>query len=113
MKELARTLDIHVTAVHQLSRGVEQRDDKRPMMSDLRESGQLEQDADLIMLCYRESYYLERSKKKGSADDEAKAQNAKNKLELGIAKQRMGAVGTVDLYCEVSANVVRNQGAYS
>jgi replicative DNA helicase len=112
LKEMARTFNIHVMAVHQLSRSVEQRDDKRPQMSDLRESGQLEQDADLILLCYRDAYYLERTAKSGDAEAKLKADEARNEFELLVAKQRMGAVGTLEFYCEVAANVIRNKGQY-
>jgi len=84
LKVLAKELDIPVIALSQLSRSVEKRDDKRPMLADLRESGSIEQDADIVMFLYREDYYKEDTEKRNIA-------------EVILAKHRGGSTGTVDL----------------
>jgi replicative DNA helicase len=110
LKTLAKELNVPVLALSQLSRAVEQREDKRPQLSDLRESGSIEQDADIVLFVYREEYYVQSREPKGdSADpkaDEAyrqwqlEMQEAFQKAELIIAKQRHGATGKVRLKFE-------------
>ena len=105
MKAIAKELQIPVIALSQLSRQVENREDKRPKLSDLRESGSIEQDADVVMFVYREEYYKEREKP-GDHDLEAMArwqeemERLHGRAEVVIGKQRHGPIGTVDLSFE-------------
>lgn len=89
LKILAKDLRVPVIALSQLSRSVEQRQDKRPMLSDLRESGSIEQDADIVAFLYREAYYQK---------EQADSQEANNVTELILEKNRHGSLGTVKLY---------------
>ena len=102
MKALAKELSVPIIALSQLSRQVENREDKRPQLSDLRESGSIEQDADAVMFVYRESYYLGRAEP--DVKDQAKhfewqekMDEARGKAEVIIGKQRHGPIGTVRL----------------
>jgi len=105
LKAIAKELNIPVIALSQLSRQVESREDKRPQLSDLRESGSIEQDADVVMFVFREEYYREREK---PADDElekmaawqARMEAVHGKAEVIIGKQRHGPIGTVELSFE-------------
>lgn len=110
LKTLAKDLDVPVIALSQLSRQVEQRDNKRPQLADLRESGTIEQDSDVVMFIYREEYYLQRDQpSRRDNEDESKFQDrielhntllkdSRNIAEVIIAKQRHGPVGTVELH---------------
>jgi replicative DNA helicase len=104
LKAIAKELQIPVMALSQLSRAVEQREDKRPMLSDLRESGSIEQDADVVMFVYREEYYLSRAEPEPGTDKHLKWQErmsqSHNVAESIIAKQRHGPIGTVRLHFE-------------
>lgn len=119
LRNFGRDEGLAILALSQLSRGVESRENKRPTLSDLRESGSIEQDADTVAFLYRESYYLEKDRGKNS-DEEAdrieRLADCQNKLEFIIAKQRMGAVKTIDLFVDVACSAVRNsmiRGTYS
>ena len=109
LKALAKELNVPVIALSQLSRQTEQRDDKRPQLADLRESGSIEQDADVVMFIFREEYYLSREKPsqratetedkflKRQQDYEQRLVEARNKAEILVAKQRHGPIATIDL----------------
>lgn len=96
LKSLARELDVPVVAAAQLSRAVEQRQDKRPLLSDLRDSGSIEQDADIVMFIYRDEYYNPDSTERP------------NIAEINIAKHRNGPTGTIDLYWHGQLATFRN-----
>lgn len=102
LKALAKELNVPVIALSQLSRAVEQRDDKRPQLSDLRESGSIEQDADVVMFVFREEYYEARREPPPGTDKhiewQQKMSQIYNQAEVIIAKQRHGPVGTVKLF---------------
>jgi len=97
LKILAKELKVPVIALSQLSRGVEQRQDKRPVLSDIRESGSIEQDADIVAFLYRDDYY-------DRAGDEEEEGIPNNKVEVIIEKNRSGARGTVELIFQKEYN---------
>ncbi len=104
LKAIAKELNVPVLAVSQLSRAVEQRDDKKPQLSDLRESGSIEQDADVVMFVYREAYYLERKEPRPAtvehAEWQAKMNEISNLAEIMIGKQRHGPTGNIKVEFE-------------
>ncbi len=114
LKAIAKELNIPVIALSQLSRAVEQRDDKRPMLSDLRESGSIEQDSDVVMFIYRREYYLSReepekkpSEKDGDFNDryaqwQQDLSECNNVADVIVAKQRHGPIGSISLHFEAS-----------
>lgn len=126
LKGLAKEFDVPVIALSQLSRAVEQRDDKRPQLSDLRESGSIEQDADIVAFVYREEYYLEREEPSRRANEsegtfierytdwERRKDQAKNKAELIIGKNRHGPICTVNLHFDGPTTTFSNlEATYS
>jgi replicative DNA helicase len=109
---LAKEQDVAVVALHQLNRANEQRDNKRPGLADLRNSGDIEQDADVVCFAYREAYYLERTKFDHGSQQEhqrrADLEACAHSLEVLVAKNRHGPTSTVHLYCDMACNVVRD-----
>ncbi len=112
LKAIAKELNIPVIALSQLSRAVEQREDKRPLLSDLRESGSIEQDADIVMFIYRDEYYLIRKQPKENTAEHEKWQNEMNKVintaEVIVAKQRNGPVGSAKLHFDSNTTKFAN-----
>ncbi len=112
LKGLAKELDCAVFLLSQLNRAVEAREDKRPRMADLRESGSIEQDADVVIMLYRKAYYLERSEPAvGSAEHmvwQTEIEQCHNELLLLIEKQRAGPVGSIKCFIDVGCNAIRS-----
>jgi replicative DNA helicase len=109
---LAKEQNVAVIGLHQLNRGTEARENKRPGLADLRNSGDLEQDADVVCFAYRESYYLERMQCDAGSQQEYQRQidleACRNSLELLVAKNRNGPTTTVHLFCDMACNAVRD-----
>ncbi len=101
LKALAKELNVPIMALSQLSRSVESRDDKRPMLSDLRESGSIEQDADVVMFVYREEYYLKSREPEPGSPEHAKwlekCERAMGRAEVLVEKHRHGATRAIPL----------------
>lgn len=124
LKNIAKEFEVPVLALSQLSRQVEQRDDKRPKLSDLRESGSIEQDADIVTFIFREEYYLENGEPTRSADEHQdryqsrhdewmqRKQAVANKAEVIVAKNRHGATGTAYLHFDGPTTTFSNLAAY-
>lgn len=112
LKDLAKELDVALVTLVQLNREVEQRADKRPMLSDLRWSGALEQDGDIVLMLFREAYYLEKERR-ADTDDDMERQERFNEmahvLEIIIAKQRNGPCKSIETYVDLASSVMRNK----
>jgi replicative DNA helicase len=111
LAEMAKRLHVPVLALAQLNRSVESRDDKRPTLADLRESGSIEQDADAVLFVYRPAYYVARQRCRSvedEADRIAELEETGNTLEVDVAKQRSGPIGTAKLWCDMASNVIRD-----
>lgn len=108
---LAKEADVALMVLHQLNRGTEARENKRPTMADLRDSGNLEQDADIIAFTFRESYYLERMRCDAGSEAEmrrqAELEATANTMEVLLGKNRNGAPTAVHLFCDMASNAVR------
>lgn len=111
--QIGKAERVGVLALSQLNRQVEQRENKRPGLSDLRESGNLEQDADMVLFAFRPAYYLERAREDENTQQEMeridRLEKCANLLEIGVAKNRNGKTGTCELFCDMGANFVGNK----
>jgi len=108
LKNIAKMLNCPVIALSQLSRQVEYREDKRPVLSDLRDSGQIEQDADVVLFCYRDYYYQSREPEKKDPEERADQlvalEQSRNVMEVITAKQRFGPIGSDRIGCAIETN---------
>jgi len=109
---LAKSENIAVLALHQLNRQPEGRENRRPNLADLRDSGRVEEDADVVMLAYREAYYLAREKHPAESADEQlrldRLEEMENLVEISIPKNRQGQICTVEMFCDMGCNVIRD-----
>ncbi|MGF6431476.1 DnaB-like helicase C-terminal domain-containing protein [Bradyrhizobium elkanii] len=116
LKSLAKDLNIVVILLAQLNREVEKRDDKRPQLSDLRESGDIEADADTVLFLFREEYYLSKLEPKPGTpehmDWQTKIESCHSRLEIIVAKQRSGPTDVVRVFCDPAASAVRDLGGH-
>ncbi|ORE87718.1 DnaB-like helicase C-terminal domain-containing protein [Aurantimonas sp. 22II-16-19i] len=115
LKDYAKEYDIAFLLLSQLSRLVTTRENKRPQLSDLRDSGNIEQDADVVIFLHREAYYLERCEETDADKDIARLdrlEQERHRLEFIIAKQRNGPVRTINLWCDMAYSAVRNGDRY-
>jgi replicative DNA helicase len=116
LKQLAKDEGLAVFLLCQLNRDVEKRENKRPILSDLRDSGELEADADVVLFLYREAYYLQNDPQLAKSGPEAAEKQTRllqviNDLEINVAKQRMGPTGPLLVYCNMGCSAVRNRDA--
>lgn len=113
LKDMSGELDCSVMLLCQLNRQTEQRDNKRPTLGDLRESGRIEEDADNVLMLYRPAYYEERTKEPGEKvlDRMARIGAVKHDMEIIVAKQRQGETGMVDAWCDMACNVISGRSA--
>ncbi|MCJ2080156.1 replicative DNA helicase [Methylobacterium sp. J-090] len=105
LKGLAKELGVPVVGLCQLNRSVEHREEKRPLLSDLRDSGSIEQDADVVLGLYREAYYLE-NKPDRSDEEEDRLARQLDVLEIGILKQRSGPTIRIECFCDIACNIL-------
>jgi len=108
LKNLSKELKIPVVCLSQLSRNLEQRENKRPMLSDLRDSGSIEQDADVVLFVYRHAYYLVRDNPLDGTQKSKDLEDCLNTIDVITSKQRGGSTGTDHFYCDVATNYFRN-----
>lgn len=109
LKSLAKNEDLAMVLLTQLNREVEKREDKRPRLDDLRDSGELEQDADVVIFPYREAYYIQNNPETAkSAELQARLSQCFNLMEIHVAKNRNGPTGRTQVFCEMGCAAVRN-----